>query len=135
MAAYKALIKNYFDQKGTKYRELDNGLLSVSYNADNTSDITIILSVDEDEGKVEFFSFSIGQFKQEQFAQGLIACNDCNAKYRWVKFYINDDNRICVRSDAIIDESTCGEECREVIMRMVGIIDECFPVFMKARWS
>ena len=62
-------------------------------------------------------------------------CYTCNAKYRWVKFYIDDDNDICVRSDAILDEGTCGEECREIILRMIGIIDESYPVFMKARWA
>ena len=135
MAQLKELVKEYFDQKGLKYREHEKGFLTVDFSVDNIKDLTIIVDFDDDNMKAELVSFSIGEFDQEKFAQGLIVCNACNAKFRWTKFYIDDDNHICVRADAILDEATCGEECMEVLLRMVNIIDEAYPDFMKARWA
>ena len=136
MADFKALVKNHFDQKGLKYRDSDRGFLTVGFSGKNTNEISIIIDFDDDgDGKAAFICFSIGKFEQEQYAKGLVACNTCNSQYRWVKFCIDDDNRIVVRSDAILDENNCGEECLEIVMRMVGIIDESYPLFMKARWA
>ena len=101
MAAFNALVKRYFDQRGLKYRESEKGFLSVTFNADNINEVTVLLDIDDENGKAELLCFSIGQFQQDKFAQGLIACNTCNAKYRWVKFYMDDDNDVCARSDAM----------------------------------
>ena len=135
MAQLKELVKSYFDQNGLKYQQHEKGFLTIGFTLNNIKDLSIILSFDDDNKRAELVSFSIGEFGQEKYAQGLIACNACNTKYRWSKFYIDDNNHICVRSDAILDEATCGEECMEVVQRMAGIIDDAYPVFMKARWA
>ncbi len=135
MATYRALVKNYLDQRGVKYREPNDHVITVTYTGEKLNEITVIINFDDEEGKAEFYNINIGQFTQEQFAKGLIACNTCNAKYRWVKFYIEDDNHICVRSDAILDTQTCGEECFDMIQLIVGIVDDAYPVFMKTRWA
>ena len=136
MADYKSLVKHYFDQKGLKYTDSGDSFLSIDFGGKDLSQITIFIDFDAaGEGKAEFISFSIGTFDKDKYAQALVACNTCNSTYRWVKFYINDKNDICVRSDAILDENTCGAECIEIVMRMVGIIDDTYPVFMKARWA
>lgn len=135
MATYKALIMNHLDRLGVKYREFDEQTLSITYTGEKLDEIAVFVGLDEGAGKAEFICFSIGQFEQDQFAKALIACNTCNAKYRWVKFYVDDDNHICVRSDAILDRDTCGEECFELVQRMVNIVDDTYPIFMKARWA
>ena len=135
MADFKPLVKKYLDEKGIKYKEEENGLLTIYYSAENLNDIKVMIHVDPDEGKAEFVCYSIGRFADDLFAKGLMACNACNSQYRWVKFYLDDDNDVTVRADAILDESTCGAECLEMVRRMVGIVDEAYPVFMKARWA
>ncbi len=135
MASYKALIKNALDEKGIRYREPEDGILTISYGGHNINDIDVIVDIDPDEGKIQLICYSIGKFEQEQFAKALIACNACNARFRWVKFSVDEDNEIVVRADAILDEETCGEECFELVVRMIQIIDDAYPAFMKARWS
>ena len=135
MAQIKELVKSYFDQKGLKYTQHEKGFITVDYSLSNIKSLTILLSIDEEDAKVELFSNSIGKFEQDKFAQGLLACNTCNTQYRWVKFYIDDDNEVCIRADAILDEATCGKECLEVVERMAIIINEAYPAFMKARWA
>ena len=48
---------------------------------------------------------------------------------------INTDNELIVKMDAILDMDTCGEECKELIYRTVGICDEAYPTIMKALWA
>ena len=135
MTRYKALSKAYLDQKGVKYREPKDELLAVTYKGNNMSEITIIIDFQNEGNRAQFVCFSFRTFDKNQFAKGLIACNACNTKYRWVKYYINDSNQVVVQADAILDEANAGEEVFELIQRMVAIMDETYPVFMKARWS
>ena len=60
--------------------------------------------------------------------------NELNLNFRWCTFVINTDNELIVKMDAILDMDTCGEECKELIYRTVGICDEAYPTIMKALW-
>ncbi len=60
----------------------------------------------------------------------LVICNSLNSKYRWLKFYIDDDRDIMVEDDAILEPETAGEECCELISRTVSILEEVRPVIM-----
>ena len=135
MADRKALVKHYFDEKGLNYREPDENVLSVGFHMEKIDEVKVYIVLDPDEPKAAIYSLSIGRFDQDKFAQALVACNECNAKFRWVKFSVDNDGDIRVISDAILDDETCGEECFEIVLRMVKIIDDAYPVFMKARWA
>lgn len=135
MSLYMDKVKAYLDQEGIIYKDGNEDVLSVTYSGEQLSEIRILIAFDTEDAKAEFSCFSIGKFDEEQFPKGLIACNSCNARYRWAKFYIDDENYVGVRADAILDEDSCGEECLELIIRLVNIVDEAYPVFMKARWA
>ena len=136
MSAYASLFKSFLDREGIRYNEGNNEIISITYSAENTNSIEVFVRFDEDgKNRVTLVSFAIGEFPQAQFAKALVTCNMMNRKYRWVKFYINDNNCIAVSSDAILDEETCGDECMEYVIRIVKIIDGAYPEFMKARWA
>ena len=67
-------------------------------------------------------------------AQGF-ACNSLNQEYRWVRFYLDKDWDLICEADALLDPSSGGEECLSIVRRMVNIIDEAYPKFMKALWA
>ena len=136
MADYKGAFIRYMDEKGVKYQTLSGGQIRITYNADNMKTIPIIVFFD-DEGKglVEFICFQIASFNGDKFDKGLRVCNDLNSKYRWVKFCIDKDNDVLCKMDAMLDINTAGEECMSLVRRMVGIIDETYPEFMKALWA
>ena len=136
MSAYASLFKAFLDRKGIRYKEGNMGAISIIYNTDNAKSVEVFVAFDDDgKNRVTLISFTIGEFPQSQFAKALVTCNAMNRKYRWVKFYVNDDNCITVSSDAILDEDTCGDECFEYVYRMIRIVDEVYPEFMKARWA
>ena len=136
MSRYASLFKAYMDQKGIRYSENADGDLRVSYNADNVKTVEVLLFFDKNGDKyVAFYCLSIGSFTKDQYAKALVVCNTMNKKYRWMKFFIDENYQIVVKADAILDEETCGEECIEYVRRIVGIVDDVYPDFMKARWS
>jgi len=136
MANYKALFLNYLDSKGIKYDDRDEFHVVVPYSGDNIRSIRIHVSFDKDgDGMIQMYAWDIGKFDGDKYAKGLIACNELNSKYRWVKFYLDRDKDVCVSLDAYIDEATVGQECLSLVRRMVNISDEAFPVFMKALYA
>lgn len=58
-----------------------------------------------------------------------------NQKFRWVKYCLSDKGGLSAEDDAVVDESSVGEECMQLVQRMVGIVDESYPVIMKTLWG
>ena len=136
MADYKSEFMRYMDNNGVKYQLLNGGQIRITYNADNMKTIPIIVFFDEKGNNlVEFICFQIATFKDDKFGAGLVVCNNLNAKYRWVKFCLDSDSDVLCKMDAYVDLSSVGEECMNLVRRMVGIIDETYPEFMKALWA
>lgn len=99
------------------------------------SHIRINVLFDEDGESVQLVTSTIVSIPTEKTAPALICCNNCNLRFRWVKFYIDDDNDLIAESDGIIAGDTVGEECLELLFRMVSICDDCYGDFMKAVWA
>ncbi len=132
MANYKQVFMNYMDSKGIKYTEKNERTVRVAYNGDNLRTIPVYVSFDKDgEPLAQFRCWEIANFK-DKIAQALFVCNQLNAKYRWIKFYLDDDKDILCECDAYVDERTGGVICLNLVRRMVNIIDESYPTIMKA---
>ena len=62
--------------------------------------------------------------------------NECNDRYIYVKFVLDEENgQINARCDNIIQLDTCGENCYELMVRMLKIVEDAYPSFMKALWT
>ena len=68
----------------------------------------------------------------EKYAEVLVACNLLNSQYKWLKFFIDKDNDIMVSDDAIVSEDSCADECFELLVRRIQILEDVKPVIMKA---
>ena len=72
---------------------------------------------------------------EDKFLEALIACNELNAQYKWVTFYIDKDKDIIVHDDAILNVETAAEEAFELLLRMLDITSDAKPVLMKAIYA
>ena len=132
---YAMEFKEYMDDNGIKYTEKKENVLQVIYEADNMESITIYVIFDPDnEPIVQFKCWDILSFKSNE-AAALVVCNLLNAKYRWVKFYLDDDKDIVASIDARVDIDTCGEDCMDMVDRFVSILDAAYPEIARARWA
>ena len=135
MSIYKKLFMQYMDNEGIKYTDVRDFVVKVSYKGDNMNSIPVFVYFDKDgDDMVEFRCFEIMNFSGKE-GEGIFACNELNAKYRWVKFYVDDDADIICEADAYIDTQTCGEECMNMVRRVVNITDKAYPTFAKAKFN
>ncbi len=65
----------------------------------------------------------------------MVACNQLNYRFRWVKFYLDSDNDFCIQNDAIIQEGDGGEEAFRTLLQDIEILKEAKPIIMKAIYS
>ena len=136
MTDYKSLFLRHLDEKGVHYTDGGENHVRVSYSGDNISSIPINVIFDKN-GKnyVQLDCWNIAKFNADKMPAGLITCNELNKKFRWVKFYIDEDMDIRCQADMIVEPDTVGAECLEFVQRSVNIIDEAYPEFMKALWA
>ena len=134
-SVYKNLFISYMESQGIKYTDVDEFVVKVSYSGDNLKSIPIYVFFDKDNDPiVQFKCWTIETFKGME-AKGIIACNEMNSHYRWIKFYLDKDSDIITDCDAYIDAATCGEECMKLVRRMVNITDEAYPTFARYKWG
>lgn len=128
MADYRSAYLREMDKKGIKYTPLLSNVVRVAYTGDNLRSIPIIVFFNEDgEHLVQFTCLEIASFKEDKrYAKALMTCNKLNGKYRWVKFYLDDDRDIRAQADAVVDINSVGAICCEVVARMVSVIDEAY---------
>lgn len=132
------LFCDYLDQKNIKYSEIDFDTIRLNYRGGNCPSIPVNFTFSDDGRNVAIHSFSIAKIDKEdgkQYLAALLTCSELNKKYRWVKFYLDDDNEITAEDDAVIDPYTTGEECYKLLRHMVNIIDEAYPIIMTMVWG
>ena len=133
---YYALLKKELDEKHLPYNELKDGVIEIYQKKENIQSVRIIVGFDSVESNRPWFKcYDLGHFDDDKYAAGLLACNEANKKYRWMRFYIDSDNDVTVDADAIVSEESVFEEVIEIIVRMLDIVNDVYPMFMKARWA
>ena len=133
--SYKQLFLDYMNAEGIRYTDEGENRVRVSYSGDNLKSIPVYVFFDKDgDPIVRFVCWDVANFKNKD-ERGIKACNELNAKWRWVKFYVDKDSDIIVECDAYVDAETCGETCMRLVRRMVNITDEAYPDIAKALWS
>ncbi len=72
---------------------------------------------------------------EDKYAEMLIICNTLNAKYKWIKLYIDNDSDLMVQDDAILSDDNTADEAFELLLRFLDIVKECKPTIMKALYA
>ncbi|MBR5774416.1 MAG: YbjN domain-containing protein [Clostridia bacterium] len=135
MSIYKTLFMQYLNEKGVKYTDVDEFAVKISYSCDNINSVNAYVFFDKKgQGMVQLHVWNIMNYKGKREV-GYVACNELNNKYRWVKFYVDNDDDIAADIDAYIDEDTCGPECLNLVRRIVNIVDEAYPTFARYLWG
>lgn len=129
---------DYLEQRNVKYNTPRSDVVSVGYAGNNCPSIRLNFIFGEDGRDVEIVSTGIVRIPKEdtdKLFSALMGCSALNSHYRWITFYVDDDNEVIARDDAVIEPHTTGEECYELLLREVGIIDKAYPEIMKVIWN
>lgn len=128
----------YLESKGfhCQLSEKNERVVRLKFKAENVESVEVLLVFDEDEHSVSCKCYNLCKFPENKKLDMYRICNELNANYRWLKFYVDEsDNTITAQLDAVIQVESCGAECYELVGRSVAIADEAYPKFMKAIWQ
>lgn len=72
---------------------------------------------------------------EEKLADAVFLCNELNAEYKWVTFYVDKDNDLFLHDDAILAVENAAAEAFELLVRLVRIGDEEKPRIMRTIYA
>lgn len=129
-------LKRALDSKHMPYNEIRDCVIEVFDKRKNIGSVRVVIGFENEEDNYPWFKcYELGYFPKEKTAAALIACNNANKDYRWIRFSLDDDQDIVAAADAIVNEDSVFDEVVEMILRMTGIVDTVYPTFMQARWA
>jgi len=135
--SYAQIVADFMDSKGFHHsgvQQNSNGAnyiqFSITGEATNVR-FTVIFNEEGHDAAIRAFDF-VEHIPDSKYAECLVCCNELNMKFRYVKFYIDNDNSITLEDDAVIDEETAGDEVLRLSFTMMHIADEAYPILMKA---
>lgn len=135
MQPYAQAFARYLTSKGYKYTQKEDRIIEISFRGENLNSIDVFVFFDKDgDPLVSLKCWEIANFKNNERI-GMEVCNQLNAEYRWVKFYIDDDKDVIAETDGVLSMDTCGEHCLFLVKRVINIVDDVYPRFAKARWA
>ena len=88
-----------------------------------------------DEGEYLSIYYCLESVPEDKISDALLVCNEMNAKFKWVKFYLDNDNDLILEDDAILSPATASDEAFELLLRMIDILKDSKPAFMKAIYA
>lgn len=138
--ANRIAFESALDQYEIKYQELDgNGRIGVrvTYNLKNVNHLTVSFLFDEDGEDVHFVAGVITHVPEGDARRGAVleALNDANRRFRWIKFYLDQDSDIMADGDHILTPDFVGNTCHTLLERILSVCDQAYPDFMRAIWS
>lgn len=142
---YKAtkLIKEEMERQGLKYsiEEFEDGsgsTLLVRFTINNGPSLRVKFISLDDKNDVAIRLFRIVEnVAESKINEILKAVNECNCEYRYLKFILDEEHDVNIEYDLALraEDTSIGAEACEILVRIVRIVDEVYPKFMKIIWS
>lgn len=130
------LLKATLDSKNVEYDVLseEDGVIRTGFPLNGTS-IKMLISVSKDR-YVSITGFDFVNIPEDKLGVCYVVANACNAKYSHIKFYVDEEhNTMRTENDAIIQPDSLEDEVFEIIVRMLKVVEDAYPLIMKAIWS
>ena len=88
-----------------------------------------------DEGQYLSIYVVFESVPEDKVADVIFVCNELNARYKWVTFYVDKDNDVVFHDDALLSPESAAEEAFELLVRILKIGDDVKPMIMKAIYA
>ena len=135
------LITQELDKANIRYTVKDDeehSIVRVSFPVDNgpVASVYFISRDDDNDVSIRLFRL-IGGVSKEKKGKICSVVNECNRKYRFLKFTFDEENDVNIEYDltAASSDDSIGLQACELFMRIMDIANEVYPLFMQAMWS
>ena len=124
---------DFMDEHDIRYTVMDenDNMVYLAFGGDQ--DTYVMVDFDEDDEddaqSVHFSSLGFASVERSNIPAALVTLNKVNSNYRWVKFFLRDDNKLCADCDAMVFPGTVGQECFHSAGRMSNIIEHAIKEF------
>lgn len=113
----------------------DQSYVSLQFGIKNGGSYRIRFISRDNDNDVAVRVFEFLSLEEDQVPRILPALNRLNNKYRFFKFVCDDENDINIEYDFTIGTDNPAASAKEIVVRLVRIIDEAYPELMRALWS
>lgn len=133
----KAAIIRSLEARELKYTDISDEnvqALRLGFTLKNYKGFQLYVFIDNDGESYQIRSGVILSVDDDKRANFLEAINEMNLKYRWMRFYIDNDSDLMAQED--LDFAPTDEKlCSLAIVRAASILDDVYPTFMRAQWA
>lgn len=132
MGVCMELTKAFLDAKDFKYMEITTKskealLLRMASDVVKLEIVVVFI----DDVNVTLHCRKFCHIPDDKLEECYELCSDLNCSFRWVKFYVDEeDNTIRAEDDAVIKPENVGEEVYELVGRMTSVISNAYPKIM-----
>lgn len=85
-----------------------------------------------DDGRYLTIYYYFENTPEDKVPDLIYTCNELNSQYKWVRFYLDNDNDIVLQSDALLTPMSAADVAFEILVRLLDIGKEAKPTIMKA---
>ena len=127
-------------ERGLKFEhvdDFDNPMIALGFGGGDFSYTHVAIHVvfDLDGQSAQIITSPIASTPADKTSKMLLILNECNHKFRWIKFYLDEDNDVIANGDVVFDEQNAADACIELIMRTASIVDDAYADIMKGIWG
>lgn len=108
------------------YQQLGDGgdLIGISFaGSEEGVSYEILTIIDRDESNIILRCFNIYPVEPEQEVEALRAINQLNMDFRWMKFYLDEENQVAAGTDAIVTLDNAAVVAFDLLGRALHIIN------------
>lgn len=128
----------YMDKSQIKYEVQErekHDWIGVTFTGENLRAIILQFFFSKEADDFALRIFSIAKVPENSKVDVLKVCNDLMNKYRWLRFYLDENNEVTAAYDASVPSEPDDRIFAMTMFNAINIIDECYPKIMKALWA
>ena len=130
------VTKAFFESQGLQVIQLGDKLLLTGFEMQNREGLKVLMHFDEGDETVKICTQNLVKIPDKDVDKMYKVINSINSRFRWIKFYIREeDNTVVAEDDAIIQLDSCGMEVLQCAIQLAKIADEAYPLLMKAIYA
>lgn len=122
---------HYTIEKDSGYNSDEVDIIFIRNNGENMQNMNIGAFVDDTTISVYL---RIAQVSYDKKSYLLSELNKINSDYRYVRFYVNDDNAVQAQVDFDFMQDSAATICFSACVKIVYAVDNCYGRIMKCIW-
>ena len=122
-------LKVFTDEAG------DSNYVWLQFGIKNGGSYRIRFISKDNDNDVAVRIFGLVTIDETHQAKVLPVINKLNSKYRFAKFVLDKDGDVNLEYDYLVRCPDPAASAKEIVIRMVQIVDEAYPELMRAMWA